>query len=124
MPQLQTRFRDRHALVVARGPGTKRDLSIVEPYIGDFKPVLIGVDGGADALVEAGYKPDVIVGDMDSVSDKRALSGAELVVHAYPDGRAPGRERLDRLGLPRRCCRRRGSPRTPPCSSPTRRAPS
>jgi uncharacterized membrane-anchored protein len=100
MPQLRTRFRDRHALVVARSAETKRDLSIVAPYIGDFKPVLVGVDGGADALVAAGYKPDVIVGDMDSVTDKALLSGAELVVHAYPDGRAPGRARLDRLGLP------------------------
>ncbi len=99
MPQLRTRFRDRHALVVARSPETKRDLSIVGPYIGDFKPVLVGVDGGADALVAAGYKPDIIVGDMDSVSDKTLLSGAELVVHAYPDGDAPGRARLDRLGL-------------------------
>jgi uncharacterized membrane-anchored protein len=100
MPQLRTRFRDRHALVVARSAETKRDLSIVAPYIGDFRPVLVGVDGGADALLAAGYKPDVIVGDMDSVTDKTLLSGAELVVHAYPDGRAPGRDRLDRLGLP------------------------
>jgi uncharacterized membrane-anchored protein len=100
MPQLKTSFRDRHALVVARSPETKRDLSIVGPYIGDFRPVLIGVDGGADSLVAAGYKPEVIVGDMDSVSDKTLLAGAELVVHAYPDGRAPGRDRLDRLGLP------------------------
>jgi uncharacterized membrane-anchored protein len=100
MPQLRTRFRDRHVLVVARSADTKRDLSIVGPYIGDFKPVLVGVDGGADALVAAGYKPDVIVGDMDSVSDKTLAGGAELVVHAYPDGRAPGRDRLDRLGLP------------------------
>jgi uncharacterized membrane-anchored protein len=100
MPQLRTSFRDRHALVVARSTETKRDLSIVAPYIGDFKPVLIGVDGGADALVGAGYKPDVIVGDMDSVSDAALACGAELVVHAYPDGRAPGRARLDRLGLP------------------------
>jgi uncharacterized membrane-anchored protein len=100
MPQLKTSFRDRHALVVARSPETKRDLSIVGPYVGDFRPVLIGVDGGADSLVAAGYKPDVIVGDMDSVSDKTLLAGAELVVHAYPDGRAPGRDRLDRLGLP------------------------
>ena len=99
MPQLRTSFRDRHALVVARSTETKRDLSIVAPYIGDFKPVLIGVDGGADALVSAGYKPDVIVGDMDSVSDSTLACGAELVVHAYPDGRAPGRARLDRLGL-------------------------
>ena len=100
LPQLETRFRDRHALVVARSPDTKRDLSIVGPYIADFKPVLVGVDGGADALVVAGYKPDVIVGDMDSVSDKTLRCGAELVVHAYADGRAPGRVRLDGLGLP------------------------
>ena len=100
LPQVQTRFRDRHALVVARGPGMKRDLRIVKPYIRDFRPVLVGVDGGADALIQAGYKPHVIVGDMDSVSDGALQSGAELIVHAYPDGRAPGRERIDRLGLP------------------------
>jgi uncharacterized membrane-anchored protein len=98
-PPLQTRFRDRHALVVARGPGYKRDLRIVKPYIRDFKPVLVAVDGGADALLEAGYKPDVIVGDMDSVSDKALRSRAEKVVQAYPDGAAPGRERVRELGL-------------------------
>ena len=98
-PTLQTRFRDRHALVVARGPGYKRDLRIVKPYIRDFKPVLVAVDGGADALLEAGYKPDVIVGDMDSVSDKALRSRAEKVVQAYPDGTAPGRERVRELGL-------------------------
>lgn len=99
LPMLRTRFRDRHALVVARGPGYKKDLAIVRPYIRDFKPVLVAVDGGADALLEAGYRPDVIVGDMDSVSDEALRCGAELVVHAYGDGAAPGRRRLDRLGL-------------------------
>ena len=70
-------------------------------YIRDFKPVLVGVDGGADALLEAGYRPDVIVGDMDSVSDEALQCGAELVVHAYADGAAPGARRgCDRLGLP------------------------
>jgi uncharacterized membrane-anchored protein len=98
-PPLETRFRDRHALVVARGPGHKRDLRIVRPYVRDFKPVLVAVDGGADALLEVGLKPDVIVGDMDSVSDRALRSGAELLVHAYADGRAPGTERLERLGL-------------------------
>jgi uncharacterized membrane-anchored protein len=98
-PPLNTRFRDRHALVVARGPGYKRDLRMVKPYIRDFKPVLIAVDGGADALIEAGYKPDVIVGDMDSVSDEALACGAELVVHAYPSGAAPGAERAERLGI-------------------------
>jgi uncharacterized membrane-anchored protein len=99
-PQLSTRFRDRHALVVARGPGYKRDLRMVRPYIRDFKPVLIAVDGGADALIEAGYRPDVIVGDMDSVSDEALRSGAEVIVHAYREGRAPGAERAERLGVP------------------------
>jgi len=98
-PALETRFRDRHALVVARGPGYKRDLAIVRPYVRDFKPVLIGVDGGADALLAGGMKPDVIVGDMDSVSDGALHCGAELMVHAYRDGEAPGAPRLERLGL-------------------------
>ena len=100
-PALKTRFRERHALVVARGPGHKRDLRIVRPYVRDFRPVLVGVDGGADALLEAGYKPDVIVGDMDSVSDRALRCGAELVVHAYPhNGAAPGAVRCE-SGLPR-----------------------
>ena len=100
LPPLSTRFRERHALVVARGPGHKRDLRIVRPYVRDFKPVLVGVDGGADALVEAGYKPNVIVGDMDSVSDKTLRCGAEIVVHAYRDGDAPGAKRLAELDVP------------------------
>jgi uncharacterized membrane-anchored protein len=100
-PPLATRFRDRHVLVVARGPGHKHDLRIVRGYIRNFKPVLVGVDGGADALREAGYRPDVIVGDMDSVSDGTLACGAELVIHAYPStGDAPGAERAERLGLP------------------------
>ena len=98
-PPLATRFRDRHALVVARGPGYKRDLRMVRPYIRDFKPVLIAVDGGADALLEAGYKPDVIVGDMDSVSDGALKSGAELLVHGYRNGSAPGEQRAQQLGV-------------------------
>jgi uncharacterized membrane-anchored protein len=98
-PPLRTNFRDRHALVVARGPGYKRDLRMVKPYVRVFKPVLIAVDGGADALLEAGYKPDIIVGDMDSVSDQALQSGAELLVHGYRDGVAPGAERAGSLGL-------------------------
>lgn len=100
-PPLSTRFRDRHVLVVARGPGHKHDLRIVRGYIRNFKPVLVGVDGGADTLREAGYTPDVIVGDMDSVSDETLACGAELVIHAYPaTGDAPGAARAERLGVP------------------------
>jgi len=98
-PPLETSFRDRHALVVARGPGHKRDLAIVRPYARDFKPVLVAVDGGADALLEAGYRPDVVVGDMDSVSDEALRAARERIVHAYRGGTAPGAERLRSLGL-------------------------
>jgi uncharacterized membrane-anchored protein len=98
-PALATRFRDRHALVVARGPGYKRDLRMVDSYIRAYKPVLIAVDGGADALLEAGHRPDVIVGDMDSVSDKALRCGAELLVHGYRNGSAPGEDRARELGV-------------------------
>jgi uncharacterized membrane-anchored protein len=73
---------------------------MVKTYIRAFNPVLIGVDGGADALLEAGAKPDVIVGDMDSVSDKALRCGAELLVHGYRDGPAPGEERARKLDVP------------------------
>jgi uncharacterized membrane-anchored protein len=99
-PALKTGFRDRHALVVARGPGHKRDLRIVRPYVREFRPVLVAVDGGAEALLEEGWKPDVIVGDMDSVTDSTLRCGAEILVHAYPGGEAPGEERLRRLDVP------------------------
>jgi uncharacterized membrane-anchored protein len=62
--------------------------------------VLVAVDGGAEALIEEGWKPDVIVGDMDSVTDSTLRCGAEILVHAYREGHAPGEERLRRLGVP------------------------
>ena len=98
-PGLETQFDDRHVLVVVRGRDYREDLRAVGSYVDEMKPVLVGVDGGADALLDAGYVPHVIVGDMDSVSDAALRCGAELVVHAYPDGRAPGLERVQRLGL-------------------------
>jgi uncharacterized membrane-anchored protein len=97
-PTLRTRLDGRHALIVVRGPRYREDLAALRPYLREYRPVLIGVDGGADALLEAGYTPDLIVGDMDSVSDKALSCGAELVVHAYADGEAPGLARLERLG--------------------------
>jgi uncharacterized membrane-anchored protein len=99
VPTLRTRLRDRHVLVVVRGHDYKKDLSTLRGYIQEFRPALIGVDGGADALLEVGLKPDIILGDMDSVTNEALTSGAEIVVHAYPDGRAPGKERVEGLGL-------------------------
>jgi len=115
LPELDHDLTGRPVLVVVRGYAYKEDLAVLGPFISDVGPVLLGVDGGADALIEAGYAPDLILGDMDSVSDdalRLALSGGrrrfrrraptEVVLHAYQDGRAPGRARLEALGIPYR----------------------
>ena len=99
VPETTVDFVGRHALVAVRGYDFKEDMRALAPYIREMKPILIGVDGGADAIIEAGFSPDIIVGDMDSVTDEALRSGAQLIVHAYPDGRAPGMERLDELGV-------------------------
>jgi uncharacterized membrane-anchored protein len=99
IPPLRTKLEGRHALVVARGYRHHEDLLTLRAYIREFKPVMVAVDGGADALLDAGYRPHLIVGDMDSVSDRALTCGAEIVVHAYPDGRAPGLARVQALGL-------------------------
>ena len=99
VPDIATDIDGRHVLIVVRGYHYKEDLQTLRPYIREHRPVLIGVDGGADALLEMGYRPDLIVGDMDSVSDEALSAGAEVVVHAYRDGRAPGLERVESLGV-------------------------
>lgn len=100
MPRFRTEFRDRDALVVVRGVGHQRDLRALRSFIRDVKPAIVAVDGGADAVLEAGLRPHMIVGDMDSAGEQALRSGAELVLHSYADGRAPGRQRLERMGLP------------------------
>ncbi len=100
LPPLRTDFRRRHALVVVRGHEYREDLRALRPYIVEFHPVLIGVDGGADALLEMRLRPDIIIGDFDSLSERAWACGAELVHHVHPDGRAPGRDALVARGLP------------------------
>ena len=98
-PEVATRMDGRPVLIVVRGYHYKEDLATLKPFLRENRPVIIGVDGGADAVLEAGFRPDMIIGDMDSVSDRALRGGAELVVHAYRDGRAPGMDRLAELGL-------------------------
>jgi uncharacterized membrane-anchored protein len=117
MPDLDHDLSGRPVLVVVRGYSYRDDLAALRAYISGVRPVLVGVDGGADALLDEGYRPDMILGDMDSVSDE-ALQLAvqrgrrrptEIVLHAYADGRAPGRERLERLGVPYKVVRAAGT---------------
>jgi uncharacterized membrane-anchored protein len=121
LPELGHDLAGRPVLVVVRGYNYKDDLAVLRPYIRDVRPVLVGVDGGADALIQAGYRPDLIVGDMDSVSDGALRSALrrprrwprrappEILVHAYTDGEAPGAARLDTLGVPYRTIRAAGT---------------
>lgn len=99
LPELKTDFKGRHCLVVVRGHDYKKDLQALKPYIKEFQPVIIAVDGGADALLEVGLKSDIIIGDFDSVTEG-ALDGPELIHHVHRDGRAPGREELEAFGRP------------------------
>jgi len=121
LPSIDHDLDDRPVLVVVRGYRYKEDLAVLDPYIRDVRPVLVGVDGGADALIEAGYEPDLIIGDMDSVSDAalklallprrrlRRKGPTELVLHAYRDGFAPGQPRLEALGVPYKVVRAAGT---------------
>jgi uncharacterized membrane-anchored protein len=100
VPPLRTTISGRHAMVVVRGHDYKQDLAALRAYIRQFRPVLIAVDGGADALLDLGLTPDIITGDFDSLSDRAMRCGAELVHQVHPDGRAPGREHLVEWALP------------------------
>lgn len=99
IPDIKTKMSGRHALIVVRGKDYKRDLQAIQAYINEVHPVLIGVDGGGDALLEFGYTPDIVIGDMDSISDRCLKMSKEIIVHAYTNGKAPGLERVEELGL-------------------------
>jgi uncharacterized membrane-anchored protein len=100
LPPLKCKIQGRHALVVVRGHDYRTDLAALRAYIREYHPLLIGVDGGADALLEMRLKPDIIIGDFDSVSERALATGAELIHHVHLDGRAPGRENLQAWGVP------------------------
>ena len=99
LPELKAKFKGRHAMVVVRGHDYLSDLAALKAYLREYEPVLIGVDGGSDALLDLGFTPDIIIGDFDSLTDQAVHCGAQLLHHVHPDGRAPGREELDALGL-------------------------
>lgn len=98
-PDIGIDFNGKHVLIVVRGMDYKDDLQAIKSYICEMNPIIIAVDGGADACLEYGYKPDIIIGDMDSVSDFALKKTKRIIVHAYSDGIAPGLERVKQLGL-------------------------
>ncbi len=99
VPEIRVPLKERHALVVAGGNGHAEDLKKLKKYISEHRPVLIGVDAGADTLRAQGYQPDVIVGDPHGIGAETLRSGGEVVVPAQPDGHAPGVERIQDLGI-------------------------
>ena len=99
IPKIETELNEKEVLIVVRGSDYREDLETVISYIREVKPVLIAVDGGADALLEYGFKADLIIGDMDSISDRALREESEILVHAYPDGHAPGMEKIKELNL-------------------------
>ncbi len=100
-PELDTDLKGRQALVVTRGYHYKEDLHALRGYIREMRPVIVAVDGAADACLAEGIRPDIIFGDMDSVSTEALAGGAELLVHGYPpDGVAPGLQTVEALDLP------------------------
>lgn len=99
VPELQANILHSQVLIVASGQDHVEDLRRLKRYIAEHRPILIGVDGGADTLHDQGYRPNVIVGDPDGLSTDTLRSGAEVVVPAHFDGHAPGLERVQDLGI-------------------------
>lgn len=99
VPELRAPIKHHQVLIVAPGRGHAEDLRNLKRYITEHRPILIGVDAGADTLHDQGYRPNVIIGDPDGLSTETLRSGAEVVVPAHFDGHAPGLERVQDLGI-------------------------
>lgn len=98
VPELRTRIDGRPAVVVLPGAAAARELAAIRPFVRQHRPVLVGVDGGADTILAARLKPDVVVGDLETVSDRALTGGAEVVVRVRRDGQAPALDRVRKLG--------------------------
>jgi uncharacterized membrane-anchored protein len=99
VPDVDIRIEGRHVVVVADGPDHVADLKRLKPFIKEYQPLMVGVDGGADTLMEMGYRPDLVVGDPEGMKSATLKSGAQVVLPADPDGHAPGLERIQDLGI-------------------------
>lgn len=94
LPPLKTKIEGKNCLVVVRGHDYEEDIKALRHFIQNERPVIIAVDGAADLLLDNGFVPDILIGDMDSVSYEAMLKARDVVVHSYMDGRAPGLARV------------------------------
>jgi uncharacterized membrane-anchored protein len=99
VPEVPVPMAGREVVVVACGYDQAHDLRVLRRYLRDHRPVLIGVEAGADVLLEAGLRPDLIVGDPRGIETDTLKCGAPVVVPADADGHAPGLARVQDLGV-------------------------
>ena len=98
VPDVEVELAGRQVLVVAAGYDHAAELARLAHFIREYRPVLVGVGAGADALLQAGHRPQLIVGDPNEISSEALTSGADVVVPAFADGHAPGLHRVQDLG--------------------------
>ncbi|MDU0477628.1 putative cytokinetic ring protein SteA [Staphylococcus chromogenes] len=99
VPETGLDFSGRKVVVLSPGIGHRAELKNLRNFIREYEPILIGVESAADTLVEAGYKPDLIVGNPANIGNDALRSGARVVLPAAPDGHAKGLERIQDLGI-------------------------
>jgi uncharacterized membrane-anchored protein len=98
VPEVEVDLDGRQVLVVAAGYDHVAELGRLRRFIREYRPRLVGVGAGADALLAAGHRPDLIVGNPAEVSTEALTCGADVVVPAFTDGHAPGLHRVQDLG--------------------------
>jgi uncharacterized membrane-anchored protein len=102
VPQTATEMAGRPVVVAVRSHGWEEELRGIKPFVREQRPVLIGVDRGADALAGAGHHPDVVVvtGGSDDLPAAAVLRRARDVVVLVERGAKRGAtEPFERLGI-------------------------
>jgi uncharacterized membrane-anchored protein len=103
LPRLATRIAERPVVVVVPGHQHREQLAGIRQFLREQHPVLVGVDRGADSLLEAGFTPDVVVladalEDSERPSRKALRSARDVVVRVDRGGRAHT-DHLERIGV-------------------------
>lgn len=97
IPRIPGGFDDRPVVVVDHAFDVHADLAGLKRFIKNSDPVLIGAGRGADILLEAKHRLDVVVGEPHEVS-ARALSEAAHVILVEPKASPETIGRLEKAG--------------------------